>query len=445
MKSNFSRRQFLQTGAFATAGAIAAKTILLDSPVYAAEGADMVRFGVIGVGMQGSPLLNSAIHLPGTQCVACCDVYDGRHTLAKEIAGSNIRTTRRYQDLLDAKDIQALIVAVPDHWHKQIVVDATNAGKDVYVEKPMSHSLQDGVDMVAAQKKTNRIIQVGSQRTSSSLLAKVKEHLDKKTIGDLLSVELSLGRNDPTGAWQYPPPYDLSPQNLDWETWLGPAPKKPFDPLAFARWRCWKEYGTGVAGDLMVHLISGMQFVTGINQVPDRAYATGGIVRWPDGRNLPDLHVATFDYGKIPVYVRLTLGTETPEMMRLMGNRGLIEVSENAFTLNTQSGVDEYPSYYATNSFPQAMREEYMKKWEAEHPPKPGQEKLRETVTYRSTSYDDLPPHLWNFFQAVRSRKPVLQDAVFGHHAAAACHMANESWARKAPVVWDASTNKLKS
>ena len=114
---------------------------------------------------------------------------------------------------------------------------------------------------------------------------------------------------------------NLSPTNLDWDTWLGTAPKKAFDPYAFARWRCWKEYGTGVAGDLMVHLISGMQFVMGINEAPKTASAIGGIYRWKDGRNMPDVHTVLFKYGEIPVYVRLS-GMRHPRDNHLYGLEG---------------------------------------------------------------------------------------------------------------------------
>ena len=271
-KGFLSRRAFLQTTASVAGASLIGGSAILEEPAYAADQAvaasDRVRFGIVGVGMEGSGLLTTAIQLPGVECVAAADLYDGRHELAKEIVGKPIRTTRRYQDLLDAKDIDAIIVAVPDHWHKQVVVDAIAAGKDVYCEKPMSHNPADGLAMLAASKKSDRIVQIGAQRTSSVICAKAKELYDKGAIGDINLIEMTLGRNDPTGAWEYPPPPDLSPQTLDWETWQGTAPKKAFDPLAFARWRCWKEYGTGVAGDLMVHLISGMQFVLGINEVP---------------------------------------------------------------------------------------------------------------------------------------------------------------------------------
>ncbi|HEY7353003.1 MAG TPA: Gfo/Idh/MocA family oxidoreductase [Terriglobales bacterium] len=450
MTTRLSRRNFLGLSA-ATAGAgIAAKTIFLDpSPVFAmpqtVAPSDRVRFGMIGIGMQGSGLMGHSIALPGVECVAACDLYDGRHALAREIANSpSLPVTRRYQDLLDNKEIDCLVAAVPDHWHKQVVVDAVNAGKDIYCEKPMSHSPADGVAMVAAMQKTGRIVQIGSQRVSSVLLAKARELVQQGMLGDLMMVEGSLGRNDPTGAWEYPPPPDLSPENLDWDTWQGTVPKVSFNPKIFARWRCWKEYGTGVAGDLLVHLISGMMYVLDLNEAPQRAMASGGILRWPDGRNMPDVHLTIFDYGKHPIYMRLNLGTETPEAYRFMGSKGVLDIDDHQVTFTPQSGKDEAPSYYA-HSFPKPLRDAYDKTWHQEHDPMPGHEPVPEAVIFRSDGFDDVRPHLWNFFQAVKSRKPVVEDAVFGHHAALACHMANESYFRKSPVFWDEKSKTIKS
>src|SRR6266581_3418016 len=344
-----SRRQFLQTSAGAAGAAFAARKVLLDpSPVEASPvpASDRVRFGIIGVGMQGSGLLSTAVTLPGVECAAACDLYDGRHALAREIVGPKLKTTRRYQELLQDKEIDCIVAAVPDHWHRQIVVDAVNAGKDVYCEKPMSHSAADGLEMVAAARKAGRLVQIGSQRTSSVVCAKARELVAQGVLGDLGMVEGSLGRNSPNGAWQYPPPPDLSPANLDWDTWQGSVPKRPFDPNIFARWRCWKEYGTGVAGDLMVHLLSGMLYTWGINEAPRRATATGGIRRWKDGRNMPDVHACLFEYGDVPVYIRLNLGTEMPEQYRIQGSKGVLEVSGNTLTFSPQTGTDRWPSYY---------------------------------------------------------------------------------------------------
>ena len=450
MKKDFSRRQFINLGLAAAGTTLAAKTIVLEpealfaSPKQTAP-SDRLRFGIIGIGMQGNWLLSSAIDLPGVECVAACDLYDGRHTLAREITNkAELPATRRYQDLLNNKEIDCLIAAVPDHWHKQIVVDACAAGKDIYCEKPMSHTAAEGVDMAEAQKKYNRIVQIGSQRVSSLICKKARELVQQGALGDLMMVEGWLGRNDPTGAWEYPPPLDLSPQNLDWDTWQGTVPKKPFNPEVFARWRCWKEYGTGVAGDLLVHLVSGMMYVLNWNEAPKRAMATGGILRWKDGRNMPDVHASLFEYGNIPVYMRLNLGTEMPEVYRFQGSKGILEMTEFGLSFTPQPGVDTAPSYY-DGSFPRAMKAEYEKQWHAEHMVPIGKEPMPETINYKGPDYDDVKPHLWNFFEAVRSRKPVDEDAVFGHHAALACHMANESYFRQSAVTWDAQTRTIKS
>src|SRR6202521_1253009 len=365
-KNNFSRREFLEMSAAAAGGSVAARSILLSpEPLQDSTGSapsDTIRFGMIGVGMQGSGLLGTSITLPGVECAAAADLYDGRHVLAREIVRPDLPVTRRYRELLDNKDIDCIVAAVPDHWHRQVVVDAVSAGKDIYCEKPMSHSAADGVAMVDAAKKSGRIVQIGSQRVSSQICAKAREMISQGTLGDLMLVEGWMGRNDPTGAWQYPPPFDLSPQTLDWDTWQGNVPKRPFNPLVFARWRCWKEYGTGVAGDLLVHLVSGMQYVLGINEAPKQAMAMGGVLRWKDGRNMPDVHCTLFKYGDVPVYMRLSLGTETPETYRFQGSKGILELTEYSLTYTPQAGVDTGPSYY-TSGFPRAMREEYFRKW----------------------------------------------------------------------------------
>jgi predicted dehydrogenase len=201
---------------------------------------------------------------------------------------------------------------------------------------------------VEAAAKNKRIVQIGSQRVSSMLCEKARELYAGGSIGDVEQVEITLGRNDPTGAWEYPPPTDLSPATLDWDTWLYDAPKIPFNKERFARWRCWKEYGTGVGGDLMVHLVSGMMFTLGWNEAPRSATALGGIFRWKDGRNMPDLHVVLFDYHGIPVYCRLGLGTETPELARFMGPKGIIDAGEFNLRYAPQPGIDLIPSYYDT-------------------------------------------------------------------------------------------------
>lgn len=426
-----SRRQFLRASSGAAMGGfLAARTIdLAAEPQQPAPASgELVRFGIIGVGTEGSALLRTAVAQPNVQCIAASDLYDGRHTLAKQIAGPNVRTTRRYHEVLDDSSIQAVFVAVPDFWHSQVVIDTLAAGKDVYCEKPMSHTIKEGEAMVkAVQNSGGKFVQVGSQRVSSAIFAKAHDLVSSGAIGDLMQIELQLGRNSPDGAWEYPPPLDLSPTNLDWITWQKDVPKKPFNPDIFARWRCWHEYGTGMAGDLMVHLLSGMQFAAGINAIPDQATTVAGIYRWKDGRNMPDVQSTVLQYGKVPVNVRLTLATETPEITRIMGTHGVVECSNNSVTHIPQLGIDTSPSYYS-QSFPDAMRAEYDREWHTKNDLILAKHPLADVTVYRGPSWDNLGPHVANFFNAVRTRQPVVEDVVFGHNAAAACHMANASY-----------------
>jgi predicted dehydrogenase len=437
-----TRRNFLQS----SASVLAANAIALEAAPAPQQTApsDRLRFGIIGIGMQGTNLLSTAISIPGAECVAACDLYDGRHLHAREITNNpNLPVTRNYVELLSRKDIDCVIVAVPDFHHRHVVVDACNAGKDVYCEKPMTHTAAEGFDMISVARENNRIVQIGSQRVSGVLYGKARELYSSGAIGEVSMVELTLGRNDPTGAWEYPPPLDLSPQNLDWDTWLYNAPKIPFNPERFARWRCWKEYGTGVGGDLMVHLITGMLYTLAWNEPPRSASALGGIFRWKDGRNMPDLHAVLFDYHGIPVYVRLTLGSETPETTRIMGPKGVLTVSGNQVTVSPQPGIDLRPSYYS-GSFPRKMKAEYVAQWHAAHDAGLPHGTIPEDTVFRGLGPDDGFLHMQNFFQSVKSRKPVLEDAVFGNHAALACHMANESYFRKGPVIWDDPSRSIK-
>ena len=422
-----TRRSLLRAGA-AFAATLPGRHFTLQAQQPAAPTGEPVRFASIGMGIQGSNLLRAAVTLPNGKCVAAADLYDGRHTLAREIAGQGIRTTRDYRELLDDKTIEAVIIAVPDFTHKQVTLDALAAGKDVYCEKPMAHSIADGEAMVHAVQSGKNYVQVGSQRVSSALFGQAKKLFDQGAIGDLLQVELQLGRNSPGGAWVYPILPDLSPATLDWNAWQAAAARKQsFNPIAFHRWRCFREYGTGMAGDLMVHLLSGMQYTTGINAVPDQTFSFGAIERWKDGRDMPDVQTTIFQYGKIPVSVRLTLGTETPEVTRILGSHGVLEVTDTSVILRPQTGVDRSPDY-GLSGWPAAMKAAYLKQWDAEHAAFNEAHPFDETTAWHGTTWDDLHPHIANFFTSVRTRKPPVEDVVFGQHASAACHMANASY-----------------
>ena len=186
-------------------------------------------------------------------------------------------------------------------------------------------------------------------------------------------------------------------------------------------------------------------FMLGTAAPPARAMATGGVRRWKDGRTLPDVLGVTFDYAGLPVYLRLNLGSASTETYRFHGSRGVLELTDgNTLTFTPQTGQDSGPSYYAMNSYPRAMLAAYVRQWHADNDARLAREAMSEAVTVRGPNYDELTPHLAAFFDAVRTRKPVGEDALFGHNAALACHMANESYFKQAAVTWDAGARSLR-
>src|SRR6266852_1739970 len=263
MKKTFHmpRRDFVRLGAGSVAAGIAGNKVeILEPKILSASLAhapsDTVRFGIIGTGTQGCDLLRDSRAVPGIECVAVADLYETRHESARQILKKNVDTTRDYRRLLDRKDLDAVIVATPDHWHRRLVVEAAQAGKDAYCEKPMSHTLEDGFLMIDAVQKNKRILQIGSQRVSSILYAKAKEIWDSGRLGQVDTIEAVWDRNTDSGAWVFPVPPDANENTIDWNTWLGDAPKRPFDGRRFVSWRCYKDYGAGLPGDLFVHLTS---------------------------------------------------------------------------------------------------------------------------------------------------------------------------------------------
>ncbi len=418
-----------------------------------------MRFGIIGTGTEGCDLLRATRRVPGIECVAAADLYDTRHVSAKEVLGRNIDTTREYRRLLDRKDIDAVIVATPDHWHRPLVVEAAEAGKDVYCEKPMSHTVEDGFAMIEAVQKHNRICQIGSQRVSSILYAKAKEIWDSGRLGTVDTIEAVWDRNTDSGAWVYPIPPDANETTIDWNTWLGNAPKRPFDGRRFVSWRCYKDYGAGLPGDLFVHLISGIHFVTGINAPAIRAYSSGGIYHYKDGREFGDLQWTTYDYPDFQVVLRCNQNNKyEDQLFAFYGKKGTMFIRGEGAPAALGAGASlafrpeppyEGPEGYSIGAWPEKQREEYFAEWERAHPgPKVGEFKVEaeEEVYAAPPGYNDMVDHLANFFRAVRTRKPVVENEIFGNNAAlAGCHMSNYSYFNKTVAVWDASTKSIKS
>jgi predicted dehydrogenase len=406
---------------------------------------DHIQIALIGAGGQGQFDTSVAVQVPGVKLVAAADCYDGRLEHCKELWGNDIFLTRDYSEILARKDIDAVIIGTPDHWHKQISVDAMKAGKDVYCEKPMVHTHADGPEMIEAARATNRILQLGSQRVSSVIYAKAKELLAAGAIGRLNMVNAHWDRNTTMGAWSYTVPPDASPETCDWPRFLGTAPKIPFNAEHFFQWRKWKAYGTGVAGDLFVHLFSGTHFITGSNG-PTSAMATGGLRFWKDGRDALDVVMGLFDYREgfnLALRVNFVDGGEESEGLSFVGAEGIMEIDGNSLTVSRTPRETE-PGYLI-DSFTEAMQkgilESYRQKYPRTHPAEPPGVRYEKYVApeYYSDSYD----HFKNFFAAVRSRQPVVEDAVFGYRAAGAALLSNLSIERGAIVKWDPDAMKL--
>ena len=447
-----NRRTFLKVAGTATAAsALGVKTHALEwipgSPVAPIAANDHIQIALIGAGGQGQYDTRVAVQVPGVKLVAVADCYDGRLAHSKELWGDDVFTTRDYREVLARKDIDAVIIGTPDHWHKQISVDAMKAGKDVYCEKPMVHEHSDGPVMIETARSTNRILQLGSQRVSSIIYVKAKELLASGAIGQLNMVSAHWDRNSAIGAWNYTVPPDASPETCDWDRFLGTAPRIPFNGEHFFQWRKWKAYGTGVAGDLFVHLFSGTHFITGSNG-PTRAMATGGLRFWKDGRDTNDVLLGLFDYREgfnLALRVNFVDGGEESEGLVFTGSEGTMAIVDNGVSVSRVPREKE-PGLFI-NSFARDMQkkiqESYHQKYPATHPSGPPQVAMEKFEA--PEGYHDSYDHFQNFFSAIRSRQPVVEDAVFGYRAAGAALLSNLSIERGAVVKWDPDAMKLQS
>jgi predicted dehydrogenase len=446
-----NRRQFMQLGAGATALGVAGKVSVLQPTRSSAAPrpvapSDTVRFASIGTGVRGCEIMKAALSVPGTEIVATCDLYDGRLIAAQEVAQKRLPTTKDYRAVLDRNDVDAVLVATPDHWHSRIVQDACAAGKDVYCEKPMTHKVEQGFTMIDAAQKHQRIVQVGSQRRSGIVWAKARQIYQSGYLGEVTAVEAWIDRNDASGAWVYPIPPDASDKTVDWNQFLGDGPRRSFDPARFFRWRCFTDYGEGLPGDLYVHMLTGIFTITGINEAPRRAFSIGGLFRWKDGRDAPDLIWTFYEYPDFRVGMRCNLNNESAEVTRIFGTKGTLEISGGVLTASPQK-TEPKPEDYSILGWPERLRNQYRKEWHQQHPETaPGNYRVTDQVqTYAAPDgYDDEIDHMHNFMESVRTRRPSVEDPVFGNHTAIACHMANYSYFNKTVAVWDNDSKSIK-
>ncbi len=440
-----SRRTFLQG---TTTGLAAGMAQTAPQPKVSPN--SRIRIATIGMGGMGSGDTRYALTVPGVELAAVCDIYDGRLARAKEIYGNHIFTTRDYREVLSRKDIDSVIVATPDHWHATISIAAMDAGKDVYCEKPMVQAIDEGKKVIEAQERTGRIFQVGSQYVTSLVYQKAKQLIAAGALGQLNMVDAWLDRNTALGAWQYSLPPDASPANVDWDRFLGRAPKRPFEPIRLFRWRNYQDYGTGVAGDLFVHLLSGLHVATG-SMGPERVLATGGLRFWKDGRDVPDVMLAMLDYPAQAAHPEFTLalrvnfksGLPQEEFgFRFIGSEGTMTTSMSSLVL--EKTPPEAEPGYTIGTFPKAVQEQFLKQYRAKYPEqKPTADAMRPDSRQKFSpqpGYDAHRDHHHVFYEAVRTRKRPVEDAVFGFRAAGPALLANVSYFEKRICKWDANS-----
>jgi predicted dehydrogenase len=454
-----TRRKFLRT--LGGSG-----TLLFGLPAFA-EGMDLenifsakkqsslekVRIALIGSGIIGHYDTETALKVPGVELAAVCDLYQGRLDRARQKWGKDLFVTRDYKEILARKDIDAVLVCTCDHWHDHISIAALKAGKHVYCEKPMVHHVNEGHAVIAAQKASGKVLQVGSQSASSLVFLEAQKYFKQGIIGDLSYAEAYTDRNSANGAWQYTIPSDASPKTIDWNTFLGDAPKVAFDPVRFFRWRNYKAYGTGVAGDLFVHNFTGLHTITG-SLGPKQVFALGALNYWKDGRDAYDLVTGIMQYPKTeehPAFqfftrVNLADGAGGGSSTRLIGTEGVIEVKGNSITVKhfkrpVAPGIGGYDSM---ESFTKEMQDSLLKEYNEKYSSEDKKTKTFTDIVFDAPrGYDSRLDHMINFFQAIRTGKPILEDASFGLRAAAPALLCNVSSDAKKAINWNPKTMKV--
>ncbi len=422
------RRTFLQTAA-----------ILAGASRVGRAANDKIQIGVLGTGARAQELMRALLFLPGVEIVAVVDAYKGRVERAIERTAGRAKAYKDYRDILAKKSIDAVIVATPDHWHKRMAVEAMEAGKDVYCEKPLTYRSAEGVEIIAAAKAGGRIVQVGSQGMSSPIQHKAKELIRDGRLGQITMIRAAYNRNTASGAWIYPIPPDASPSTVNWEIFLGSAPKRPFSLERFFRWRCYEDYSGGIATDLFVHLCTTIHFLMDAT-VPARAVALGELYRWKESRDVPDTLNALLEYKEgFAVNLSSTFNNQTSAegSFQILGTKGSISLGD---TLTFQAERAHEDNGWIVDSWPKALEDAYYqdpKVRVAEMPQARPPRALDDGQTFREEGVDSTVAHMAHFLDSIRSRKSYWEDASAGHHAAACAHMVNASAKNGRAVEWN--------
>ncbi len=396
---------------------------------------DRITVGLIGAGARSHELLEFIKKVPGTEIVGVCDAYTGRVERAIERTDGRAKAYASHKELLDDPSIDAVTIGTPDHLHKQMVLEALAAGKDIYCEKPMTFAVDEGLEITAAAEKHGRIFQVGSQTVSSNAAKELRSWISDGRLGQVTMIRAAYNRNTAGGAWIYPIPPDASEETVDWEAFLGSAPKREFDLERFFRWRCYREYSGGIATDLFVHLCTTIHFVTGA-QMASEVMAMGDLYRWTESRNVPDTLNALLRYREgFTVSLSTTFNSRADggSLFQVLGTEGTAELTASGAVFYSDPGIDN--NGWIVRSWPLALEKGY-------YQTSKGQAELRrvppiEPEAVRDSGLPATQAHFVDFFSAVRHRGAVVEDAWAGHYAASCAHLVNASVESGSLHRWD--------
>ncbi len=402
MTTIFTRRDFLQTSAALSAAA------LLSTPARALGPNDTIRIGLLGCGGRCRHLLGALVKVPGVKITAVADVWDESIKQTRPLVDEKAFVTKEFHEVLDRKDIDAVLIAAPDHWHVPMTVAACEANKDVYVEKPLTHDLAEGKIVQAAGDKSKRIVQVGTQQRSMPHIAHARELIQSGKIGQVLKVRMSWNRNADRVKKNK---LGVDPNSVQWKNFLGSAPDQPFDEYRFRNWRWFWDFGGGIFTDLMVHWVDVAHWCLNLDH-PTSAVSIGEHVNSKDVWETPDTVQTLMQYpGDVQMHFEGTFSNANKaSMIEFLGTEASIYIDRGAMIL-TPERRSKLPA-----------------------------EELILGTGPRGADFYEQPPgellHLTNWIDCIRSREQPTAPIAAGVSGAAAAHMANLALRTGKPAHW---------
>ena len=425
MKTN--RRHFIRNMAGLSAGVAAFGThgnLIARKYGHILGANDRIRIGVIGCGGMANGHMEALMKMKGSdnlEITDVCDVYTTRLDKAAAMTGG--KANKDYRSLLDNKDIDYVLIATPEHWHYQMSLDALSAGKHIYVEKPMTHSIEQSRDLVEKVKKSGLKLQVGVQGMSDDSYETAHKMIQEGALGKVVMAHIDYSRNYVDDFWAYPIDADAKPGvNLDWEAWLGPAPKREWDPRRYFQWRRYWDYSGGIATDLFIHRVTRIIKSVGL-KFPDYVVGTGGTWNFTDSvAEIPDTFNMMLDYPeKLTVMLVSSLANDMPIRHVIRGHKATLEFTRSGFTVTPQEATNRAVISGTGDTA-----------------------KGSEVFTHKKTGAEDVTLHHRNLLSAIRTGEDLKCDVNLGFYGVVACMMGVESFRQRKYLQWDAAKREIK-